>query len=37
MIAISILGYKQIIDYITEKPKQGEIQFFKPLEYKQEH
>ena len=36
MIAISILGYKQIIDYITEKTKQGEIQFFKPLEKIQE-
>jgi len=31
MIAISILGYKQVIDYLMEKPKQGEIQFFKPL------
>ena len=34
MIVFSLLGFKGIIDYLTEQPKQGEVQFFKPLDIK---
>jgi len=34
MILFSTLGFKQVIDYIMDNPKQEEIQFFKPLDNK---